>query len=100
MFKSNPNSQSRGRKTIEDSLQRLATFLALIAALAVGVPIFQHTYEPAYDYFLDAFYEETLAQLGAFTFGALCTGAVYYICKIFIVISLMLIASRVVMFAM
>lgn len=100
MFNHKHNSQSRGRKVVEDSFHGLATFLALMAALAVSVPIFQYTYEPAYDYFLDAFYEETLAQLGAFTFGALCTGAVYYICKIFIVIGLMLIASRIVMFAM
>lgn len=91
---------SRGRKTIESSFHGLATVLALIAALAVSVPIFQHTYEPAYDYFLATYYEETLAHVGAFTFGTLCVAAVFYIARIFIVISLMLIASRVVMFAM
>ena len=92
------NFRDRGAKTVEGSLHGLATVLALIAALAVSVPIFEHTYDPAYEYFFDTYHEETLAQLGAFAFGMLCIAAVFFIARIFIVISLMLIASRAVMY--
>ena len=92
-------SQSRGRSTVENAFGGLATVLALLAALAVSIPIFETTFDPAYDYIRDATREEILAQIGAFAFSSLCTAAVFYICKIFIVISFTLIASRIVMLA-
>ncbi len=92
-------SKERGRKTIDDSLHGLSTVLAATAALICGAPIFEYTFEPVYELTLDAYGEEAIAWLSATGFGVLSTAAVFFIARIFIVISLTLIASRAIMFA-
>ena len=66
MFNNKSNSQSHGRKVVENSFHRLATVVALIAVLAASIPIFEAPHEPICDNILDAYREEVLAQLGVF----------------------------------
>ena len=95
----NNHKPNRGQKTIEDSMHGLATVLALLAALMCSGLIFEHTYDPAFNYLVDAYGDDSLAELGAFGFGVLSTATVFFLARIFIVLALTLIASRLLVYA-
>lgn len=101
MFSKNPSGQpGRGHQTIESSMHGLATVLAAVAALLCSGVIFEYTYPYAFEYMADAFGDDALGQLGAVGFGALATATVFFIARIVLVLSLMLIASRVMVYAL
>ena len=95
----NSQTPNRGHATIEKSLHGLATTLAVFAALLCSGPIFEYTFDPAFSYLADAYGDEALAQIGAFAFGALSVTTVFFITRIFAVLALTVIASRLAMMA-
>jgi len=94
MFKNESPMQQKGRKTVEDSLQGLASMLALIAAFLVMPQIYEYTANPVHAYLFKSYGDYSLATLGTYVWTFLATACVYYFSKAMIVLSLMLIAQR------
>ncbi len=99
MFGKRALGQSRGHASVESSLHGLATTLAIFAALLCSGPIFEYTYDPAFEYMANAYGDEALAQLGAFGFGALSCAAVFFLSRVVFVLAVTLIVSRLAMMA-
>jgi len=99
MFGTKSGAPSKGQTSIESSLHGLASTLAFLAALLCSGPIFEYTYDPAFEYMTDAYGDQVLAQLGAFGFGALSCAVVFFITRMVMVLAIMLIVSRLAMLA-
>ena len=94
----NRESTNSGQQTIEKSLHGLATTIAFLAAITCAGPIFEYGYDPAAEYFSEAWGYD-FGGLCVFLFCGISTIAVFYIARIGAVIGLMFLASRALMYA-
>lgn len=99
MFNFKSDKQT-GRNTIESSLHGFASTLALIAAFLVCPQIYDLSNGPIYAYLLNAYGDQTLAQLGVYVWTIICTAAVFFLSRAMFVLALMLVAQRLLMFAL
>jgi len=101
MFNKSQSStgQNKGQSTVESSLHGLAKMLALIAAFLACPQIYAFSADPVYAYLLDSYGDEFIAGIGVYVWTGISTAAVYYFCKVFFVLSLMVIGQRLIMFA-
>lgn len=98
MFK-NKSPGNRGQSTVENSLHGLASMLAFIAAFLVAPQVYDVSAQPVYEYLLRNYGDHTIATLGIYVWTFLATACVYFISRAVIVLSVMLIAQRLILFA-
>ncbi len=90
-----PNTGNKGMGIVQDSMFGLATIVAIITAFLMSGIIDQYTAPWIHKFMLNSYRDEDLAAFGTLVWDGLATFAVYYIAKIFYVLALIFIVTRV-----
>ena len=73
--------------------------LALAAAFLCAGQIWNFTSDPMYHFLMNTYGDASVAELGTYVWIGLASGAVYFLCRALIVLSLILISQRLVFMA-
>ena len=99
MFGHQTSSSDRGTSVVQDSLHGFANMLALAAAFLCAGQIWNFTSDPMYHFLMNTYGDASVAELGTYVWIGLASGAVYFLCRALIVLSLILISQRLVFMA-
>ena len=88
------SSESKGKATIQDSMHGLANVLAFIATFLAFPAIYDLTQDVVREYLQNSFDMELLSEFGVWVWVGLASGAVFYVCRIAIFLSVVIIGER------
>ena len=88
-----------GQPIVESSFLGFANMLALMATILISGEVYDYTAEPMYDYLLGSYGDNSMATLGMYAWVGAALAAVFFLCRAFLVLAMLLIAQRVLMFA-